>query len=184
VKSSPLSLKTILRRRSLFRDCLIAEAETLDRFPHQGRLVQRRGNVRKLVCRPYLILYRIAEFQRKRTVEILRFWHGRSRNPAFVRTRLSTRRSTQNASKHHIKRPNRRRSSRTGFRDRRAWNTGICSQGSEGRGRENHGRYNLVELSTSSYHARTRRNSQRGRPSGIKGARRLRMDADYVALLS
>src|ERR1700693_6028616 len=29
-----------------------------------------------LVCRPYLIVYRIAESQRRRTLEILRFWHG------------------------------------------------------------------------------------------------------------
>ena len=64
-----------------FRDRLIAEAETLVRFPHRGRLMRRRGNVRKLVCRPYLILYRIAESQRKRTVEILRFWHGARGTP-------------------------------------------------------------------------------------------------------
>jgi hypothetical protein len=41
--------------------------------------MRRLGNVGKLVCRPYLILYlyRIAEsHHRKRTVEILRFWHG------------------------------------------------------------------------------------------------------------
>ena len=57
-----------------FRDHLIAEAETLIRFPYRGRIMYRRGNVRKLVCRPYLILYRIGESQR--TVEILRFWHG------------------------------------------------------------------------------------------------------------
>ena len=44
-----------------FRDRLIAEAETLIRFPYRGRIMRRRGNVRKLVCRPYLILYRIAE---------------------------------------------------------------------------------------------------------------------------
>ena len=36
--------------------------------------MRRLGNVRKLVCRPYLILCRIAES--RRTVEILRFWHG------------------------------------------------------------------------------------------------------------
>jgi toxin ParE1/3/4 len=52
-----------------FRDRLIAEAETLVRLPHRGRLMRRRGNVRKLVCRPYLILYRIAKS--RRTVEIL-----------------------------------------------------------------------------------------------------------------
>jgi toxin ParE1/3/4 len=61
-----------------FRD-LIAETETLVHFPHRGRLMRRRGNVRKLVCRPYLILYRVAES--RRTVEILRFWHGARRMP-------------------------------------------------------------------------------------------------------
>ena len=64
-----------------FRDRLIAEAETLVRFPNRGRLMRRRGNVRKLVCRSYLILYRISEYQRKRTVEILRFWHGARGTP-------------------------------------------------------------------------------------------------------
>jgi toxin ParE1/3/4 len=63
----------------IFRDRLIAEAETLVRLPHRGRLMRRRGNVRKLVCRPYLILYRIAES--RRTVEILRFWHGARGTP-------------------------------------------------------------------------------------------------------
>jgi toxin ParE1/3/4 len=62
-----------------FRDRLIAEAETLVRLPHRGRLMRRRGNVRKLLCRPYLILYRIAES--RRTVEILRFWHGARGTP-------------------------------------------------------------------------------------------------------
>jgi toxin ParE1/3/4 len=62
-----------------FRDRLIAETETLVRFPQRGRLMRRRGNVRKLVCRPYLILYRVAES--RRTVEILRFWHGARRTP-------------------------------------------------------------------------------------------------------
>ena len=63
-----------------FRDRLIAEAETLVRLPHRGRLMRRRGNVRKLVCRSYLILYRIAES--RRTVEILRFWHGARGTPS------------------------------------------------------------------------------------------------------
>jgi toxin ParE1/3/4 len=62
-----------------FRDRLIAEAETLIRFPQRGRFMRRRGNVRKLVCRPYLILYRIAKSQR--TVEILRFWHSARGTP-------------------------------------------------------------------------------------------------------
>jgi len=62
-----------------FRDRLIAEAETLVRLPHRGRLMRRRGNVRKLVCRPYLILYRIAES--RRAIEILRFWHGARGTP-------------------------------------------------------------------------------------------------------
>jgi toxin ParE1/3/4 len=62
-----------------FRDHLIAEAETLIRLPYRGRIMHRRGNVRKLVCRPYLILYRIGESQR--TVEILPFWHGARGTP-------------------------------------------------------------------------------------------------------
>ena len=64
-----------------FRDRLIAEAETLIRFPYRGRLMRRRENVRKLVYRSYLIVYRITES--RRTVEILRFWHGARRKPRF-----------------------------------------------------------------------------------------------------
>ena len=65
----------------IFRDGLIAEAETLVRFPYRGRLMRRRGNVRRLVYRSYLILYRIIES--RRTVEILRFWHGARGTPRF-----------------------------------------------------------------------------------------------------
>ena len=65
----------------IFRDRLIAEAETLIRFPYRGRLMRRRENVRKLVYRSYLIVYRITE--PRRTVEILRFWHGARRTPRF-----------------------------------------------------------------------------------------------------
>jgi plasmid stabilization system protein ParE len=69
-------LQTAANLRTVFVLVISAQAETLLRFPHRGRLMRRRRNVRKLVCRPYLIVYRIAESQRKRTVEILRFWHG------------------------------------------------------------------------------------------------------------
>ena len=65
----------------IFRDRLIAEAETLIRFPYRGRLMRRRENVRKLVYRSYLIVYRITES--RRTVQILRFWHGARRTPRF-----------------------------------------------------------------------------------------------------
>ena len=65
----------------IFRDRLIAEAETLIRFPYRGRLMRRPENVRKLVYQSYLIVYRITES--RRTVEILRFWHGARRTPRF-----------------------------------------------------------------------------------------------------
>jgi hypothetical protein len=49
----------------------------------------------------------------------------------------SERQAAQNGAKNHIGRPNRRGSSRTGFRDScRPGARGICSQGPEGRGRE------------------------------------------------
>jgi hypothetical protein len=162
------------------------------------------------------------------------------------------RRDAQNASKNHIRWPNRGRSSRIAI-EKGLEQGGYVPRGRKAEDGRIDDRYNLVELSTSSYPARTRRNikesdgtvifslerllsggtkltqdydnklgkpvlhiydirkarisnpdslrlevqgltdfllfkqdrsPERGRPSGIEGARRLRVDADYVALVS
>src|SRR6202022_4092850 len=63
----------------------------------------------------------------------------------------------RNASKNHIRRPNRGGSSRTGFCDRLEHGGYVPKSRKAEDGRIDD-RYNLVELSTSSYPARTRRN--------------------------
>jgi plasmid stabilization system protein ParE len=53
---------------------LADQAQSLSRQPFRGSLLRHRSDVRKLVCRPYLVVYRVKESIE--TVEILRFWHG------------------------------------------------------------------------------------------------------------
>jgi hypothetical protein len=70
----------------------------------------------------------------------------------------SERQAAQNGAKNHIGRPNRRGSSRTGFRDSYRPGGIYVSRGRKTEDGRVDDRYNLVELSTSSYPARTRRN--------------------------
>ena len=66
---------------------------------------------------------------------------------------------TQNASENHIGRPKRRRSNRLGFRDcERPGTRGIVPRSRKAEDGRIGGRYDLVELPTSSHPARTRRN--------------------------
>jgi addiction module RelE/StbE family toxin len=59
-------------------DRLANYAESLGNQPFQGSALRKRPGIRKLVCRPYLIIYRVNES--RDTVEILRFWHS-ARDP-------------------------------------------------------------------------------------------------------
>jgi plasmid stabilization system protein ParE len=61
---------------------LLDQAESLARFPDRGSNVRRRPGVKKLVCVPYLIFYRVDDV--RRSVDVLRFWHG-AQNPRDLR---------------------------------------------------------------------------------------------------
>ncbi|HSY54474.1 MAG TPA: type II toxin-antitoxin system RelE/ParE family toxin [Opitutaceae bacterium] len=54
---------------------LIEVAETLARFPYQGVPLCNREGVRKILCAPYIIFYRVDETQR--TIRVQRFWHAK-----------------------------------------------------------------------------------------------------------
>ncbi len=60
---------------------LVDQAELLSDFPELGRPYPKRNGVRVMVCRPFLIFYRLNSSARK--VEILDFWHGARRDPDF-----------------------------------------------------------------------------------------------------
>lgn len=53
---------------------LANQAESLAHFPNRGSALKNRPGVRKLVMKPYLIVYRVND--PLQAVEILRFWHG------------------------------------------------------------------------------------------------------------
>jgi len=57
---------------------LLEQAQSLARMPQRGGNVRRRPGVKKLILAPYLIFYRIDET--RRSVDVLRFWHG-AQNP-------------------------------------------------------------------------------------------------------
>jgi plasmid stabilization system protein ParE len=57
---------------------LLDQAESLAQLPGRGGNVRRRPGVKKLVCAPYLIIYRVENA--RRCVDVLRFWHG-AQNP-------------------------------------------------------------------------------------------------------
>ena len=60
---------------------LVDHAELLADFPELGQLYRRRRNVRRLVCRPYFIYYRVHHDQR--IVEIMDYWHSVQADPDF-----------------------------------------------------------------------------------------------------
>lgn len=62
---------------------LIDHALSLDRWPHRGAAVKDRPGVRRLVHKPWFIIFYRFDAGRN-TVEILRFWDGR-RNPEAFR---------------------------------------------------------------------------------------------------
>jgi toxin ParE1/3/4 len=54
---------------------LVEVAESLAQFPYQGASLRNRGGVRKMLCTPYVIFYRVDETLR--TIRIQRFWHAK-----------------------------------------------------------------------------------------------------------
>ncbi len=60
---------------------LVDQAELLADFPELGPSYAKRPNVRRLLCRPYFIYYRVKESAH--VIEILDFWHAARRDPDF-----------------------------------------------------------------------------------------------------
>ena len=60
-------------------DYLVDRAESLAQFPELGTPYGRRQNVRRLLCKPYLIYYRL--IPEERVIEIMDFWHSARRYP-------------------------------------------------------------------------------------------------------
>jgi plasmid stabilization system protein ParE len=54
---------------------LIELAESLPSFPYQGLPLRNRDGVRKVLCAPYIVFYRVDETLR--IVRVQRFWHAK-----------------------------------------------------------------------------------------------------------
>ena len=57
-----------------FTNKLLDEAFSLGHSPQRGKLFVRKLGVRRIVCRPYLVYYRVETDSN--IVRVLRFWHG------------------------------------------------------------------------------------------------------------
>jgi plasmid stabilization system protein ParE len=62
-----------------FGDYLVDRAESLANFPELGTPYRRRANVRRLLCKSYLIYYRIRRDEQ--VIEIMDYWHSARREP-------------------------------------------------------------------------------------------------------
>ncbi len=61
---------------------LIDRAQMLAEFPGMGPLYPKRPGIRRLLCKPYFIYYRVKEPEQ--VVEILDFWHAARTEPDFL----------------------------------------------------------------------------------------------------
>jgi plasmid stabilization system protein ParE len=61
---------------------LVEVAESLARFPYQGAPLRNREGVRKMLCTPYVIFYRVDETLR--TICVQRFWHAKRDRKAMA----------------------------------------------------------------------------------------------------
>jgi toxin ParE1/3/4 len=64
-----------------FGNALLNHAEILAAFPHIGAPLNRRKGVRSMLHTPVRIYYLLD--QERQSIEILHFWHGSRRFPAF-----------------------------------------------------------------------------------------------------
>lgn len=66
-----------------FANKLLNEALSLARNPLLGKMFIQKIGVRRIVCRPYLVYYRVEA--NPDIVRVLRFWHGfrRPKTPRF-----------------------------------------------------------------------------------------------------
>ncbi len=58
---------------------LVDRAGLLAGFPELGQPYHKRDNVRRLLCKPYWIYYRVQP--NKHIVEVMDFWHSARREP-------------------------------------------------------------------------------------------------------
>jgi plasmid stabilization system protein ParE len=61
---------------------LIDQAQLLRDFPELGSPCRKRPGVRRLLCKPYFIYYRVK--QRAQVVEVLDYWHSARQEPEFL----------------------------------------------------------------------------------------------------
>ena len=61
-----------------FGDYLVDRAQSLAEFPELGTPYRKRPHVRRLLCKPYLIYYRLRRDEQ--VVEIMDFWHAARRD--------------------------------------------------------------------------------------------------------
>jgi toxin ParE1/3/4 len=59
-------------------DYLVDRAESLAEFPELGTPYRKRPHVRRLLCKPYLIYYRLGSDEK--VIEIMDFWHTARRD--------------------------------------------------------------------------------------------------------
>lgn len=60
-----------------FGDYLVDRAESLANFPELGSPYHKRPHVRRLLCKPYLIYYRLR--REEQVIEVMDFWHSARR---------------------------------------------------------------------------------------------------------
>ena len=58
---------------------LIEQAQLLADFPELGSPYRKRSGVRRLLCKPYFIYYRVKEHEH--VVEVLDYWHSARQEP-------------------------------------------------------------------------------------------------------
>ena len=61
---------------------LIDQAQLLGGFPELGSPYRKQPGVRRLLCKPYFIYYRIKE--REQVVEVLDYWHSARLEPQLL----------------------------------------------------------------------------------------------------
>ncbi|MBI5383172.1 MAG: type II toxin-antitoxin system RelE/ParE family toxin [Verrucomicrobia bacterium] len=61
---------------------LIDQAQLLGDFPEVGSPYRKRPGVRRLLCKPYFIYYRVKE--REQVVEVLDYWHSARQEPELL----------------------------------------------------------------------------------------------------
>ncbi len=64
-----------------FGDYLVDRTESLAQFPELGTPYRKRQNVRRFLCKSYLIYYRLRP--EDQVIEIMDFWHSALRDPTI-----------------------------------------------------------------------------------------------------